>query len=235
MMNRTVLQTFAIDKCGGLAHVNNVLNGLACGCVCQACGSPLVARQGTLRHWHFAHAAEGACAARGESALHRAAKQALMQAMGMALPDATTTRQFAEGDGSVMEVTEVERWGWLDADEVTAERSLAEIRPDLIVCSGTLKLIVEIAVTHPVDDEKAARLRALGLPALEIRLSDLHQHPWTWTDLEQQVVHGTHLKHWIVPPAGDPPFGVAWAMEQVLPQLGLWGEPAASSKRSVWG
>lgn len=227
MVNRTVLQSFAIDKCGGLAHVNNVLNGLACGCVCQDCGRPLVARQGRKRPWHFAHTADAACSARGESALHLAAKQVLIQAMGMALPDATKTRQFAEGDGSVMEVTEVERWGWLDADEVTAERSLADIRPDLIVRSDTLTLIVEIAVTHPVDDEKAARLRALGLPALEIRLSDLHQHPWTWTDLEQQVVHGTRLKHWIVPPAGDPPSGVALAMAQVVPQLGLWGGSTA--------
>ena len=226
-MNRTLLQTFAIHKHGGVVHVGQVERGLACDSVCQDCGRPLVARQGDKRPWHFAHTADGACAARGESALHRAAKQALVLAMGMNLPDAVTRSRLSEGDGSVMEVTESERWDWMEADEVVAEQALGDIRPDLVMRSGALTLIVEIAVTHAVDEEKAARLRALGLPALEIRLSDLHQHPWTWTDLELQVVHGTRLKHWIVPPTQHPPSGIDWAMAQVVPQLGLWGEPAA--------
>lgn len=197
----------------------------------------MVARQGKMRPWHFAHTADGACAARGESALHLAAKQMLIQAMGIDLPDAVTRTRLPEGDGSEMEVTESERWGWIDADEVTAERALADIRPDLVVRSGTLTLIVEIAVTHRVDEEKAARLRALGMPALEIRLSDLHQHPWTWADLQLQVVQGTRLKHWIVPPAHHPPSSIDWAIAQVVPQLGLWActEPSQCEAPAIEG
>ena len=134
-MNRTLLQTFAIHKHGGVAHVDQVARGLACDCVCQDCGRPLVARQGERRPWHFAHTADSACAARGESALHRAAKEALVLAMGMSLPDAVTHSRHPEGDGSVMEVTESERWGWMEADEVTVEQALGDTRPDMVIAS----------------------------------------------------------------------------------------------------
>ena len=40
-------------KEGKLLHISEVPRGLACGCVCPACGDRLVARQGPLREHHF--------------------------------------------------------------------------------------------------------------------------------------------------------------------------------------
>lgn len=35
--------------------VQDVPRGLSSGCVCPSCGLPLVAKQGTVKQWHFAH------------------------------------------------------------------------------------------------------------------------------------------------------------------------------------
>jgi hypothetical protein len=44
---------------GEMVDVNDVPNGLACDCICPSCKTPLVARQGNDREWHFAHAPKG--------------------------------------------------------------------------------------------------------------------------------------------------------------------------------
>lgn len=38
-----------------LVDVGNVRRGNACGCICPSCRTPLVARQGDEKAWHFAH------------------------------------------------------------------------------------------------------------------------------------------------------------------------------------
>ena len=41
------------DDC--IVGVADVLRGRAADCVCLSCGRPVVARQGDIRAWHFAH------------------------------------------------------------------------------------------------------------------------------------------------------------------------------------
>lgn len=38
-----------------LVDVGSVKRGKACGCICPSCKTPLVARQGDAKEWHFAH------------------------------------------------------------------------------------------------------------------------------------------------------------------------------------
>ena len=45
----------AIDAAGEVRFVAEVPRGSTCGCRCPECFSPLVAKQGTTRAWHFAH------------------------------------------------------------------------------------------------------------------------------------------------------------------------------------
>ncbi len=73
---------------GRMVHVNDVPNGLACGCFCPVCNAPLVARQGKIRVPHFAHTAGRDCQRAGETALHMAAKQVLQDLKGcIVLPE----------------------------------------------------------------------------------------------------------------------------------------------------
>jgi hypothetical protein len=47
----------ALDANGQLRFAHEVPNGLECGCTCNTCGAPLVAKQGPLLEHHFAHLA----------------------------------------------------------------------------------------------------------------------------------------------------------------------------------
>lgn len=48
----------AVDQAGTMRFVEEVPRGHACGCFCPECGSPLVAKQGDEKIWHFAHEAD---------------------------------------------------------------------------------------------------------------------------------------------------------------------------------
>lgn len=47
----------AMDSDGLIRFIGEVERGAACGCVCPVCESPLVAKQGSINEWHFAHEA----------------------------------------------------------------------------------------------------------------------------------------------------------------------------------
>jgi len=48
----------AVDHQGTIRFPGDVPRGAACGCFCAVCRSPLVAKQGALLAWHFAHEAD---------------------------------------------------------------------------------------------------------------------------------------------------------------------------------
>ena len=77
---------FGIDAGGFLRDAYEVPNGLGCGCVCPVCGARLVARQGEIVAWHFAHIydrigseTDDGC---GETTVHKVAKQVLLSSSG---------------------------------------------------------------------------------------------------------------------------------------------------------
>lgn len=52
------MTTFAaVDLSGQIRFVGDVPRGAACGCFCPTCRSPLLAKQGDVNSWHFAHEA----------------------------------------------------------------------------------------------------------------------------------------------------------------------------------
>lgn len=75
------------ERNGHIYGANEVRNGRACECVCPSCGAELVAKQGAEKAWHFAHypgadpARINACMG-GETALHKYAKQVLVDSVG---------------------------------------------------------------------------------------------------------------------------------------------------------
>jgi hypothetical protein len=67
--------TFGRSSDGGVTHIKDAANGSACKCHCIECGAPLVAKQGNVLEWHFAHAAETGCQGYNpETLLHYRAK-----------------------------------------------------------------------------------------------------------------------------------------------------------------
>jgi len=150
-----------------------VPNGKACGCVCPACQRPLIARQNHQTP-HFAHAPGADCAHAVETAIHLAAKQLIADRQALRLPLLAFTNSYARrpyGEEPKAEVIYIERTVPLTA--VRLEEWLGDIRPDIVVTSGGDTYLVEIAVTHFVDDAKQAKIDARQVPTIEIDLRGL--------------------------------------------------------------
>jgi hypothetical protein len=81
-------------------------------------------------------------------------------------------------------------------DEVILEKRTGAIIPDIMVRIGTKWVLVEVAVTHFVDEEKRAKIRAMGLPAIEIDLSKIRRDIGL-SDLEELIVRGEQHKQWL--------------------------------------
>ena len=81
-------------------------------------------------------------------------------------------------------------------DEVILEKRTGAIIPDIMVRIGTKWVLVEVAVTHFVDAEKRAKIRAMGLPAIEIDLSKIRRDIGLG-DLEELIVRGEQHKQWL--------------------------------------
>ena len=78
-----------VDKNGDIRFVQDVPSGLACGCFCDACGCPLVARRGEIRQWHFGHEARQErpeCQAGAVNLLRRLAIERLQNRVHWTLP-----------------------------------------------------------------------------------------------------------------------------------------------------
>lgn len=197
MENRSLLQSFAIDKSGRVRSVEEVARGLGCECVCSVCGEPLLARQGEVREWHFAHSSGADCSGAAESALHAAAKQLLADSKGMTVPGirVAVAVELPDGRRATGEANRPELR--LDFDGVELEKTLGTIRPDVYASWGSEALCVEIAVTHFVDAEKRDAIGNLDLPTIEIDLADTERQKWSWEDLRDAVIDGTAKKTWI--------------------------------------
>lgn len=200
MERHSLFQSFAIAKNGDLVSVNEVERGLACNCTCPSCGEALLAKQGNVRVWHFSHASETECKGAAESALHLAAKRIIEKTKGLMLPGMTVSQTYRLPDGrQITEEASIPDM-WIDFEEVTVEEQVDSIRPDVIGLVGGRRYLIEIAVTHFVEDDKRKIIQAIGDPAIEIVLDPSAQETWDWQSLELAVVQGTHLKDWLYHP-----------------------------------
>lgn len=202
MERLSLLQSFAMDKNGRIRSIDEVNRGLACECVCPYCEEPVLARQGDVREWHFAHASGSECDGGAEGALHAAAKQLLLESGGMAIPERRVTASASLPDGRHAAAEAARPETWIDFATIEAERKIGELRPDIIATVGTEVIFIEVAVTHFIDREKATKIESLGFPTLEIDIAKLHREKWSWEELFGVVVEGVTAKRWISPMSG---------------------------------
>ncbi len=197
MNNTSLLQSFARDKSGRICSVEEVARGLACDCVCPACGESVIARQGEVREWHFAHSSGADCPGSGESALHLAAKQVLLDSKGMMLPGQHVQKEAVLLDGRRGTGDSIRHDAWIDLPDIEAEKRIGVFRPDIAALVGHTLLAVEIAVTHFVDEEKRQLIVEHHIPAIEIDLAQFERKTWTWESLTEVVIDGVERKSWL--------------------------------------
>lgn len=159
---------------GRLQFVSDVPTGRACGCVCPdpTCAQPLIAKNrpsiDRRRAYHFTHVSESTSCSGRESAIHRMAKQLLLDAKSIALPAWISTADVEIRPKTVSL-----------AGTPRAEVTLLDgrLRPDIRIEPqsdgwANTPLYVEIRVTHPVDALKSSLIREGRFNVIEIDLSD---------------------------------------------------------------
>jgi len=199
MKNHSLLQSFALNKEGRVKSIEDVSRGLSCECYCPSCGEVVIARQGEVREWHFAHESGSECEGAAESALHLAAKQILAEEEGMMVPELTATREVALIDGRKASKTIVRPEIWVDFLSIELEKTISNIRPDVVVQVGDTLMFIEIAVTHLVDEHKSSIIEKMGIPTVEINLAEIHRREWDWESLKEVVINEFVFKKWVFP------------------------------------
>ena len=120
---------------------------------CPACKEVVYARKGNKNVHHFAHKRGTNCEYGYQTSIHLMAKEIIAEKHKIYVP----------------------RVGFKDVDDIIIEKKLDSIVPDLLVICDGKQYIVEINVTHPVDDEKREKIKSLDVSAIEINLSDFKQ------------------------------------------------------------
>ena len=177
-------------KGGNLVHIDDVPRGLKCECVCPACGGALIAQKGRIKAHHFAHAKGEDCAAGYETALHLVAKDLLLERREVALPAVEVS--FS----SYRKPIEIAPERVDSLESVQLERRVGEIIPDVLATVGGRKLLIEIRVTHTVDDLKLAKIRRLNLSTVEIDLSN-SRSGLSLDELASHVIEPSPRKAWL--------------------------------------
>lgn len=141
-----------------LVTIDDVESGLKCNCVCPNCKQPLIAKKGEVKEHHFSHYKVSDCGKAIETVTHRLSKGFIEKAKFFTTPPI----YFPDTRVSIVEESQV------PIDDVKLESRLGFIVPDIIIVSGSKILIVEVRVTHGVDEQKAHKIRSLKLPAVEV-------------------------------------------------------------------
>lgn len=180
-----------------MVHVDEVSSGISFGCVCPACDASLIARKGLKNIHHFAHHNAPDCGAAIETSIHLIAKKILSDSSEIVLPsvnlnivNAPFIIDHEECDWSMSPETKI------TFDDVKVEKRLGEIVPDIIISTKGRELIIEVAVTHFVDDAKLRKIQKMGVSAIEISFEDFEN---TFDDKAaiERIVKSSDKKKWL--------------------------------------
>jgi hypothetical protein len=210
---------------GKMIDITDADNGLNCDCTCACCGEALIARQGEVNAWCFAHQSGSNCAGAIESALHKAAKQILidyrqlyigeLNILSTYLSDALKRETYGLDDSPL-----IHHYNRLQSfilshhhevlklnDVVTEQRIDGEaIIPDAtcITANGN-QFYVEFVVSHACDENKIKMFKQINAPVIEIYLDSLCSHSFTMEDVKKAITgigeqSLSILREWLVKP-----------------------------------
>lgn len=178
--------------------------GLACNCICPECGENLIARKGEHNIHHFSHKVNSNCAYGYQSSLHLMAKDIINNTDYVYLPE-LTLRYPNIIRCSNLKVISYETITVLEAQEfrdfeVQLEHKIDSIIPDVVLYNRNKKpLILEIFVTHSIDEVKENKIKELDVPVIEIDLSKVDRY-LTRDELKQIIIELDDRKYWVYSP-----------------------------------
>lgn len=192
--------TYALDKSGKMVYVDDVDNGIECNCLCPECKGKLVAKnKGKIKEHHFAHSNGMDCPGAQMTALHMLAQQIIEEEKQVMLPD-------YQGE-YVNKKTEDRVFDRVSLEETIKTRD-GEIRPDCVgyICGKDKKeyrLLIEIFVTHEVDENKSKAIQSSNEYCIEIDLSDLIKTDYTRELIAKRLKEQKNDRKWLNCPVYD--------------------------------
>src|SRR4029079_11575674 len=162
-----------------IVHATEVESGLKCNCYCPGCGGRFVAYKGKILRPHFTHPIEGNFKYSFETSLHYLAKEIIQEKKYLDLPvihwelPNTPSSWFTSKDHfeNSLPLIKVIGFQTVHFDGVEVEKWEGNFKPDLKCYVGNKQLLIEITVTHGIDDEKLKKIKNNDVPLLEINLS----------------------------------------------------------------
>ena len=196
------IQDYALDEKGKPVHISQIdesHNGLACNCTCPICGERLIARKGHGgKTPHFAHQQDSPCTHPEyikQSNIHAMAEQIFLDEKEIELPS------LSKPAGNY--IAHFFSGGKWQIEEVELEKKISDFIPDIILKNNDAILLVEIYVTHAVDEDKKKKIIEANLPVIEIDLSEFVHDNMDKEDLRLLLRETTRTK-WIHLPAAVP-------------------------------
>lgn len=190
-----VVQVYAQDEKGKSIHINQIdesHNGLACNCTCPICGEKLIARKGHGgKTPHFAHQQCSPCTHPEyikQSTIHAMAEQIFLEEKEINLPSLSK-----QAGNYIAHFFNGVKW---QIEEVELEKKISDFIPDIILKNGNKILLVEIYVTHAVDEDKRKKIFEANLPVIEIDLSEFVHDNMAKDDLRLHLREPSRMK-WI--------------------------------------
>lgn len=180
--------------------VDNVSNGLSCGCICPHCKEKLVAKNGGhKKEHHFAHYNGADCAGARMTALHKLTQQILARDKVIMLPDYQGEFYYKETKSISFEKIYTEKTYYIGDKQ---------IRPDCVGIKYDDKntpheLWIEILVTHRVNEEKQNYIRRSSTACIEIDMSDLLYTDYTEDSISYRLQDEKNNRIWVSCPKYD--------------------------------
>ena len=164
-----------------IVHISEVISGLNAGQYqCPKCQSLLIAKKGDVRVHHFAHYNYEQCQGAPETALHKLAKEILLNEKMVAIPD----------------IEDMEQRVFVEFDEVNQEVRVFNMVVDVLAVYGVNTLAIEIKVTHEVDLKKIESVKQHSIDMIEIDLSSFIHADLSRDELINAVLD-TAPRYWI--------------------------------------
>lgn len=186
-MKKTIM-TYAL-KNNVLTCISDVESGLKCGCICPQCRAVLVAHKGNKNIHHFKHYNSQECEKGYQTSLHLLAKEIISNEKCFVIPPISYN---FNSNNKFIDIPKKK----IPIDRVELEAKTGDIIPDIILYSGTQILLVEIYVTHKIDEEKLNKIKLLGLSTIEIDLSHIDREI-SYEDLRNILINSCSEKQWI--------------------------------------
>ncbi len=158
-----------------IANIEDVENGLKCGCLCLDCGEVVIAKNnGKLRDHHFSHAFDSKCG--GESYYHSLAKRILFECKQVKTPKLRVDvrrgeiNKYKEINEQVVSATEAFQ------EYEFSVRNKFPFRSDVAFAFKSKMLFIEILNSHQVDEIKLQALKESNYSCFEIDIKGIeHQ------------------------------------------------------------